>query len=144
LEVLKEHLDNLKDGYVLNMPFAYRKEEGIQYAGQPVLVSEYGGIALSPTAERFSAQNECVANTGAWGYSRARDGDELAGQYIVLTREILSRKEVCGYCWTQLYDVEQEHNGLFTFERTSKLSAENEGRLRALQSGKRAGETGGE
>jgi len=26
-----------------------------------------------------------------------------------------------GFCYTQLYDVEQEQNGLYTYERTAKF-----------------------
>ena len=31
---------------------------------------------------------------------------------------------MCGFCYTQLYDVEQERNGLYTYERKPKFSME--------------------
>jgi hypothetical protein len=37
---------------------------------------------------------------------------------------------VSGCCYTQLYDVEQEQNGLYTYDRTSKLSAAAEKKIR--------------
>jgi hypothetical protein len=35
---------------------------------------------------------------------------------------IKSYKEISGYCYTQLYDVVQEENGFFTYDRKPKLS----------------------
>jgi len=31
---------------------------------------------------------------------------------------------MCGFCYTQLYDVEQEKNGLYTYEREPKFDTE--------------------
>jgi hypothetical protein len=35
---------------------------------------------------------------------------------------ITSLKGVCGYCYTQLYDIEQEINGLYTYGRKPKFN----------------------
>jgi len=45
------------------------------------------------------------------------------------TRDILDTGLFCGYCYTQLYDVGSEVNGLFTFDRELKVNAE---RLRRI------------
>lgn len=37
---------------------------------------------------------------------------------------MLDNKNIMGLCYTQLYDVEQEKNGLYTYERKPKFSAE--------------------
>ena len=31
---------------------------------------------------------------------------------------------MCGFCYTQLYDIEQEQNGLYTYDRRPKLNPE--------------------
>ena len=34
---------------------------------------------------------------------------------------LLDNPDIMGFCYTQLYDVEQEKNGLYTYERTPKV-----------------------
>jgi len=34
---------------------------------------------------------------------------------------IISLDHICGYCYTQLTDVEQETNGIYFYDRTSKF-----------------------
>ncbi len=38
-----------------------------------------------------------------------------------LTQVILDEDEICGFCYTQLTDVEQEVNGLMTYDRKPKV-----------------------
>lgn len=71
---------------------------GESYAGQPLLISEYGGFGFYGTAER---------RTLLEGFA----------EYTSLIRE---RKNLRGYCYTQLYDTFQEKNGLLTFDRKHK------------------------
>jgi len=84
--------------------------QGFEYRGQPVIVSEYGGIALGSGA--------------GWGYGQdARDAADLIARFRDLTEAITSSRAIAGYCYTQLYDVEQEVNGLLTFDRKPKAKA---------------------
>lgn len=94
---------------------------GFPYAGQPIVVSEYGGIGLAP-----------AGRTDAWGYGEARDADDLAGRFEALTQALLADDRIAGYCYTQLTDVEQETNGLLTAEREPKVPPE---RIREAQRG---------
>lgn len=83
--------------------------EGYDYKGQPILITEYGGIA-------YRAQN-------GWGYGEiAKTEEEFLRRFKALHDAICSIKYVCGYCYTQLTDVEQEMNGLMTFYRKLKVS----------------------
>lgn len=83
--------------------------------GQPIMVSEYGGIAMG---EGFAANAEAGQD---WGYGRsAGTPEELLERFRNLTRAILDNSEIAGYTYTQLTDVEQEVNGLLTFERKPK------------------------
>jgi hypothetical protein len=82
---------------------------GHPHAGQPLLVSEYGGIALT-------AQEE-----GAWGYVRAADADDLARRYTEMTEPLRTSPVLAGFCYTQFADTYQEANGLLYADRTPKI-----------------------
>ncbi|MEN6458488.1 MAG: sugar-binding domain-containing protein [Thermoguttaceae bacterium] len=94
-------------------------------ASTPYWVSEYGGIA------RW--------NTQGWGYGNTpKDDREFYARYQGLTAALLDSRWVFGYCYTQLTDVEQEQNGLYTYDRKPKFDIE---RLRKIQSRAAAYET---
>ena len=80
-----------------------------KYDGKkPVFVSEYGGTGLS-------------LHSGSWSYgSAAKSCAEFNERYRGLTHALLENPEICGMCYTQLYDVEQEQNGLYTYDREPK------------------------
>lgn len=87
---------------------------GQRYKGQPVLFTEFGGIAL---------QKDQTGN--AWGYhGGAGDGEDLLRRLQELVRGIKDMP-FQGYCYTQLTDVQQEVNGLLYADRTPKVSLEN-------------------
>lgn len=84
-----------------------------KYEGQPYFVSEYGGIWWDES------------NTGGWGYgSRPANMEEFLDRYKGLTETLLKNKRICAFCYTQLYDVEQEVNGLYTYQREPKFPIE--------------------
>ena len=59
----------------------------------------------------------------AWGYGNApKTEEEFAARYEGLTDVLLSHPRVCGFCYTQLTDIEQEQNGLYFYDRTRKFS----------------------
>ena len=61
-------------------------------------------------------------NPDGWGYGqRPHSEEEFVARYTALTGTLLDNRHVCGFCYTQLYDVEQEQNGLYTYERKPKL-----------------------
>ncbi len=81
------------------------------YGGQPVFVSEYGGIQWS--------------NGDGWGYGEAPESEEeFLDRYRKLTETLLFNKDILGFCYTQLYDIEQEQNGLMTYDRKFKFDPE--------------------
>ncbi|MBR6406833.1 MAG: beta-galactosidase [Lachnospiraceae bacterium] len=83
--------------------------------GQPLFVSEYGGIRWSPAPE----------SKEAWGYGNApKSPEEYQARYKVLTETLLRNPKIMGFCYTQLTDVEQEQNGVYTFDRQEKFPAE--------------------
>ena len=87
--------------------------DGHKYQGQPVLFTEFGGIA-------FVSEQKGEA----WGYGNgAKDEDDLCERFEQLIKGI-AQTEFQGYCYTQLTDVQQEINGLLYADRTPKADLE--------------------
>jgi beta-galactosidase/beta-glucuronidase len=99
----------LSVGAVSRMLYA----QGSEYEGQPILLTEYGGIAF---------ESEDKDN---WGYNGAvRDEEGFLKRYSSITSAVKDMKYIRGYCYTQLTDVMQEVNGLLTADRKPKVSVE--------------------
>ncbi|MEO7143640.1 MAG: sugar-binding domain-containing protein [Bryobacteraceae bacterium] len=86
---------------------------GYTYNGTPLVLSEFGGIAFIPPGHQVPPE--------AWGYSGVEETvasalDRLRGLY-----EALGKLSFAGICYTQLTDVEQEINGLMTYDRKPKF-----------------------
>ena len=79
------------------------------YHGQPIFISEYGGIRW------IENKNE------GWGYGQdPLTEEEFFSRYKDLTDVLLDNENIFGFCYTQLYDIEQEINGIYTYEREPK------------------------
>lgn len=78
---------------------------------QPLFMSEYGGILWD------------VEKVGeGWGYGVAvKTEEEFLARYKELTDYFLDSPDFSAFCYTQLYDVEQEKNGLMTYDRRFKF-----------------------
>lgn len=94
---------------------------GTAYENQPILVTEFGGIAFK--------QSEWEG----WGYSGAENEEDFLRRLADVTEPLLQSPHVQGICYTQLTDVEQEINGLLTYDRTPKTSLE---KIRTIVSGR--------
>lgn len=87
---------------------------GFAYNGSPFILSEFGGIAhILPGQE---------VPKDAWGYAGVEKTAEAAlerlrGLYAAIARI----PALAGLCYTQLTDVEQEINGLLTYDRKPKF-----------------------
>ena len=91
--------------------------DGYTYAGQPILISEYGGIAF---------QNEQIG----WGYgNKVKTPEEFMQRYEEITEAVAELPYVCGYCYTQLTDVQQEINGLLNENRKCKTDLKEIGTI---------------
>ena len=84
-----------------------------QYDGKkPMFVSEYGGIKWNPQGDVEKA----------WGYGDGPATEEaFIERYRGLTEALLSNPNMFGFCYTQLYDVEQETNGLYSYGSEPKF-----------------------
>jgi len=100
--------DRLNDRYSNQLNVRKLFSNGFSYDGQPVLISEYGGISFR--------------NDDGWGYGNQVDSKEAFKERLQgLTDAIYDLKNVSGYCLTQTTDVYQETNGVLTFDRKPKL-----------------------
>ncbi|KYG68053.1 glycoside hydrolase [Bdellovibrio bacteriovorus] len=86
--------------------------EGYPHGGQPVMITEFGGIAFVDPSER----------TSTWGYSSVQSSGEFRRKYEKLMDAIHRVDLFCGFCYTQFTDTFQEANGLFKADRTPKFS----------------------
>jgi hypothetical protein len=82
--------------------------EGQTPAELPIVLSEFGGIALS-------------ASDASWGYSRVSTPTDLAERYEQLMRAVHSIGMFSGFCYTQFADTYQEANGLVFANREPKM-----------------------
>lgn len=91
--------------------------EGFSYDGQPILLTEFGGIAYDVSGER------------GWGYTCVETEEDFLREYQRIMEAVYDSKALWGYCYTQLTDVEQEINGLLTYDRKPKCDP---GKIRAV------------
>lgn len=78
----------------------------------PFFISEYGGMSWDE-------------KENGWGYGDApKTREEFLDRLKKLTDVLMDNEKMFGFCYTQLTDVEQEQNGLYTYERVPKFSEE--------------------
>ena len=89
---------------------------------KPVFLSEFGGYSYRTEGHVFNNDNE-------YGYKSFKTREEFEDAFISLyENEIIPaiKKGLCGTVYTQVSDVEDEINGLLTYDR--KMLKVNEGR----------------
>lgn len=98
-----------------------------EYAGQPYILDEFGGAAFDVEAAQNFVDLGFQRDAGAaWGYGEApRTARELEERIRGQVSAINSIPHIGGWCYTQLTDVEQEQNGLLTYDRKPKLPLES-------------------
>ena len=102
--------------------------EGQKYTDQPLMLTEFGGIAFSRDRQR------------TWGYARANTSEEFARRYRELLDVVRELQVFSGFCYTQFSDTYQEANGLLYADRTPKIpldqiAAATSGRLAVRSDG---------
>ena len=90
----------------------YAFADGYKYEGQPIIISEYGGIAFNNGEE-------------GWGYgNKVADKEAFIKRFDAITSAVKALDYCCGFCYTQVSDVQQEINGLMDMERNFKIDPE--------------------
>lgn len=84
-----------------------------RYEGQPIIVSEFGGMA-------FDADKD----GSTWGYSSVSNPEEFASIIGQMCKVLGPESGLIGFCYTQLTDTMQEANGLLDENRNPKAPME--------------------
>jgi beta-galactosidase/beta-glucuronidase len=93
---------------------------GSRYRGQPVVLSEVGGFLMIPP-DTTEEERDMLYRF----YGSVNTPQELLARYRDLMGGIASLNFLAGFCYTQLTDIEQEINGLLTYDRQPKVSPES-------------------
>jgi len=127
----EQDLDKFRQHYVMLDPTQpgsiYRNDTDITapYKGQPYVVAEYGGTFWTDEHPRKDPVD--TYSLGNWGYGK--DTKLFLEHLEALTNIMTNNPNVAGFCYTQLYDIEQERNGIYTYDRGLKFNTE---RLRKI------------
>ena len=101
-DTFREYYEPLKNGESISCITKRQK-------GFTTFMSEYGGIKWSK-------------DSSSWGYGEApQSEEELLTRLEGLTDVLLENPAFTAFCYTQLTDVEQEQNGLYTYNRVLKF-----------------------
>lgn len=90
--------------------------EGYAHTNQPLMLTEFGGIAYAPSEQSGAAK--------AWGYGVSNSLRDFQKKYHALITTVYDLKIFRGFCYTQFTDTFQEANGLLYADRTPKLPLE--------------------
>lgn len=82
--------------------------KGFAHHGVPILLTEFGGIGFK------------ISDDKGWGYTTVSCEEEYLEDYRRIMEAVFASKALWGYCYTQLTDVEQEINGILTYDRKPK------------------------
>ena len=91
----------------------YFKTVGVEPKERPMFMSECGGYSMKVEGHYYSKYN-------AYGYGQCEDSEKLTKNILDLYEIMIlpaAAKGMCGCVYTQLSDVEDEINGLYTYDR---------------------------
>ncbi|WP_105617188.1 glycoside hydrolase family 2 protein [Vallitalea okinawensis] len=119
--IFKATYDVLKKGEV---PNDFNRDPYLPYDCKiPYFVSEYGGIKWHVDSK--DKYTYLIEDGTEWGYGNApKTEEEFIDRYKGLTDALLDNPHMFAFCYTQLCDVEQEVNGLYTYDRRPKFDPE--------------------
>ncbi len=79
-----------------------------------LVLSEYGGLTYSPGADHvYDTEKKC-------GYRSFKDAESCTDAYVALQKKLkkaIKKKGLCASVYTQVSDVEEELNGLLSYDR---------------------------
>jgi beta-galactosidase/beta-glucuronidase len=112
LERYGKHLEEILRNLICHNKSRSAFAGRFSYRGQPIIISEFGGIAFSNRGD-------------GWGYGNKVDSpEEYVRRFDSITTAIKQLDAVSGFCYTQVTDVQQEINGIMDMERNFKVDPE--------------------
>ena len=113
-EKFRYNYSRIPEGIVNDQLNRMNPKRQISKTNLPIFVSEYGGIGWVMNKDG-----------NGWGYGKSvKDEAEFFDRLKGLTDALLDNPDIFAYCYTQLTDVEQEQNGLLTYDRQFKFEPE--------------------
>ena len=109
-DVLKERYKDMESILAAQPSKRPMFANGWDYFGEPILMTEFGGISYK------------TGSWDGWGYTNATSDEDFAERLNAVISAMLESPEIQGYCYTQITDVEQEINGLLTYDRKPKIN----------------------
>ena len=107
-----EYKDQIMTTEVYHSNHKSAMANGFEYKGEPVIISEFGGIAFNN-------------DDSGWGYGNKVDTKEdFIQRFDEITTAVKELPYVSGFCYTQVSDVQQEINGLMDIDRNFKVEPE--------------------
>lgn len=88
--------------------------KGFEYKGQPIVISEWGGYGIDRFKPILERPIEPLRHS-------LEDEYTFISIYRDVVQAIMKNQAICGFCYTQLYDVEGEVNGFLTYDRKWKV-----------------------
>jgi beta-galactosidase/beta-glucuronidase len=122
--LFEKHKELGKPGVPLQMLGRPPLAPGYSYNGTPFYLSEFGGIAYIPPGHQVPQE--------AWGYSGVEKTPEGALERLRGIYQAIAKLPFAGICYTQITDVEQEINGLMTYDRKPKFDSKALEEMNAL------------
>ncbi len=123
-DTFRSYYSEIEQGIIRDQIFRNTPKRQFYRLELPVFVSEYGGIKWV-----------MAEDAAAWGYGKSvTTEDEFFARLEGLTDVLLENPHIFAYCYTQLTDVEQEQNGLLTYDRRFKFPAEKYSKIFAKKS----------
>lgn len=120
----EDHLEDIVTNRLYHNLSKSALAEGYEYKGQPIIISEYGGIAFSGGQD------------GEWGYGSAVSSEEeFLMRFDKITTAIKRIPYIVGYCYTQVSDVQQEINGLLKADHTFKVAPDRIREINCAEAG---------
>ncbi|WFR56741.1 glycoside hydrolase family 2 TIM barrel-domain containing protein [Anaerocolumna sp. AGMB13025] len=104
-----EYKEDILNGGLFHNNYKAAMAKGFAYKGQPIIISEYGGIAFNN-------------DDSGWGYgNKVSTKEDFIHRFDEITTAVKEIPYVSGFCYTQVSDVQQEINGLMDMERNFKI-----------------------
>ena len=97
----------------VDSPHVYFKPVKCRPADKPLVLSEFGGYSLPVAGHVFNPDN-------VYGYRKFEDEEKFRAAVLTLYREEVlpaAKAGMSGAIYTQITDVEDEINGLVTYDR---------------------------
>ncbi len=97
----------------LDSEHIYFRVEKLRTKERPMFISECGGYSYLVPGHAFNADK-------TYGYGACKDMEELTERIVAMYEKMILpaiKEGVCGCVYTQLSDVEDEINGMYTYDR---------------------------